>query len=274
MPASFFVYLRPVAPSPLRGLVGRWLNGLLYHLVSEADPQLSARMHDDAETPRKPFTVSALEGRFREQGGRRYAVPEEEYRVRFTMLTEAIQEALVQVLIRSNPGRRALTLGNDQWQLVRFGIAPRERDVWLGATSYVALARAPRPDPWLTFHFASPTAFKADKLHILFPEPRNVFRHLREKWEAFSIAPLPEPEALTAFVERHVEVSRYRLETGVLYADAYKLIGFVGHCTYHVREHDPTYLAALNTLADFALYAGVGMKTTQGMGQARRVERA
>ena len=73
------------------------------------------------------------------------------------------------------------------------------------------------------------------------------------------------------WTEEGVHVARYELRTDILRAGEYKLLGFTGSCTYGIRGRDEPYVRALHTLADWALFAGVGMKSTQGMGQTRRL---
>ena len=49
-------------------------------------------------------------------------------------------------------------------------------------------------------------------------------------------------------------------------------MGCVGRVTFQILGTvEPTTIKQLNTLADFALYAGVGRKTPMGMGVTRRV---
>jgi CRISPR/Cas system endoribonuclease Cas6 (RAMP superfamily) len=48
-------------------------------------------------------------------------------------------------------------------------------------------------------------------------------------------------------------------------------VGFVGRVTYGLMADDEPLRCQLNALAGAALYTGVGMKTTMGMGQCRRV---
>jgi CRISPR-associated endoribonuclease Cas6 len=48
-------------------------------------------------------------------------------------------------------------------------------------------------------------------------------------------------------------------------------VGFVGQVTYGLMAENEAARCQLNALADFAFYAGVGIKTTMGMGQTRRV---
>ena len=73
------------------------------------------------------------------------------------------------------------------------------------------------------------------------------------------------------FRAQRVAVSRYDLSTRVISAGRYKLLGFVGECTYRILDQASPFTPELNMLADFALFSGVGMKKGQGMGQTRRI---
>lgn len=266
MLASFMVHLRPTQPAPMDGHVGRWLHGLFFHLLAEADPALATRLHDWEGL--KPFTVSSLMGRFEMQGGRRMVVPEESYRVRYTTLVPEILEGLGQSLLTRYLEQRPLRLDGIPFEIERIEVPPQSRDSWIALASYEQLAAPPRPAREIVLHFNSPTAFKAGDLHLLFPQPWNVFGSLARSWRAFSSIPLPED--VYAFCEKQVGVSRYELRTQVITGGRYQLLGFVGTCTYRILADDALWLRTLNTLADFALFAGVGLKTTQGMGQTQR----
>ena len=51
-----------------------------------------------------------------------------------------------------------------------------------------------------------------------------------------------------------------------------KFIGCVGRISYQILgEIESTIIKQINALVDFALYAGLGRKTTMGMGIVRRV---
>jgi len=53
-----------------------------------------------------------------------------------------------------------------------------------------------------------------------------------------------------------------------LHYPKYTQKGFVGTCSYVVQGSN-TFASLLTTLAAFAYYAGIGYKTTMGMGQVR-----
>jgi CRISPR/Cas system endoribonuclease Cas6 (RAMP superfamily) len=53
-------------------------------------------------------------------------------------------------------------------------------------------------------------------------------------------------------------------------------VGFVGQVTFAItqaRKLDQAIVWQLNALADYAEFCGTGRKTTQGMGQTRRLRR-
>lgn len=268
MLTSFIVYLRPTQSVSMDGHVGRWLHGLFFHLLAEADPVLSTRVHHWEGL--KPFTVSSLMGRYEMRDGRRMVVPEESYRVRYTTLVPEILDGLGQSLLTRYLEQRPLRLDNTPFEIERIGVPPQSRDPWIAMASYEQLATPSRPSREIVLHFNSPTAFKMGDLHLLFPQPWNVFGSLARSWRAFSAVPLPEE--IYEFCEKQVGVSRYELRTQVITGGRYQLLGFIGTCSYRILSDDPLWLRTLNTLADFALFAGVGLKTTQGMGQVQRTK--
>jgi CRISPR-associated endoribonuclease Cas6 len=149
------------------------------------------------------------------------------------------------------------------------------RDDWTGETSCESLAavalqhgnRLPRA---VTLEFISPTAFKSQEMQMPLPLPGLVFGSLVERWNAFSAVAL-DPD-LRRFANERVAISRYRLESKPVPTKNGALrIGGVGQVTYTALDDDRYALAGLNILADFALYSGVGVQTTTGMGQCRRV---
>jgi CRISPR-associated endoribonuclease Cas6 len=107
-------------------------------------------------------------------------------------------------------------------------------------------------------------------MNLLFPLPTSVFGSLARKWEVFCAAALPAN--LDTFLLEQVAAERYELETQVVHYGGHQFNGFVGDCQFRLLHKDPVYGRAVNALAGFAVFAGVGQKTTQGLGQARRIE--
>ncbi len=131
------------------------------------------------------------------------------------------------------------------------------------------------------FEFATPTAFSMGqqrwgKLMKLLPEPAYVFESLAKQWETFA----PEhvrmaatdltARQLGAWCEESLIVARFALETRYLPSSKFAQAGFQGKMMYEMKGIQSSPEAAwLTPLAHFALFSGVGYKTSMGMGQAR-----
>ena len=106
----------------------------------------------------------------------------------------------------------------------------------------------------------------------VWPRPELVFGSLARTWSLYSPLALPlDRDELVAMTADAVVMSRYELRTQMLQFPKHKQVGFVGYVIYECVAGGPL-AAALDLLADFALYAGVGYKTTMGMGQTRRMD--
>lgn len=279
--------LRPVRPGAPPPNLGRAAHAVLLDAIRQFDPALSDDLHHGPSTgspvtatqlepgqgsgPR-PFTASGLIGSSR----RHQLSPERTYALRFTALTSAVAQALQAA---AEGGR--LSLGEEvhlleyRLRIERLAKRPEEHP-WAGTTSYAALA-----SPWLlgrvppksrvALLFASPTTFKSGGLHVPIPLPALVFGSLLDKWNAFS--PVALPIEVRRFAQECVALTAYRLSTRMPPSkDGGLRAGAVGMARYTAVNHDPYWLSALNLLADFAFYAGVGAGTTMGFGQCRRIE--
>lgn len=134
---------------------------------------------------------------------------------------------------------------------------------WGGQLSWKELSEV-TPAKEVELWFATPTAFKAGDLDLPLPLPRLVFGGLLRKWNAFSPFPLGiSPQEL----ERKVALAEACIRTKAFYDGRSRIVGFVGRARFRVlRGSSPELLRAVNVLARFAFFAGVGRKTTHGMG--------
>ncbi|MEZ4864395.1 MAG: CRISPR system precrRNA processing endoribonuclease RAMP protein Cas6 [Caldilineaceae bacterium] len=233
------------------------------------DPALGPTIHD-GDGP-KAITCSDL------LGGRaaRDHMPiraGERYYVRLTGLTPPVSQALETALLTDPPTTWLLA---DQRFAVAGVCCNADDDPWSGRTTYETLAAAQllqkgRPERKVSLLFQSPTSFQSKGMHIPVPLPNLVFGSLVDRWNTFSPVTL-SPE-VRQFGEEMVALSNYRLESQVItQKKGTPLIGGVGRATYTALGGDRYWLATMQMLADFAMYSGVGVKTTIGMGQVRRV---
>lgn len=272
---SILLTLTPESPATLPADLGRAAQAETLARVGQVDPALAAAIH--AGDGPKPLTCSGLVAAEPSPEPRAPVDsmpvrPSSRYFVRVTGLVEPVSRALLAGLIEQPPA--AWTLHGQPFRVLE-AVCDPVRDPWAGQTSCEELAahalqqsnRLPRA---ITLEFISPTAFKSQEMQMPLPLPGLVFGSLVERWNAFSTVAL-DPD-LRRFANERVAISRYRLESRPVPAKGGALrIGGVGQVTYAALDDDRYALAALNILADFALYSGVGVQTATGMGQCRRV---
>jgi len=187
-----------------------------------------------------------------------------------------IFERFMARFLRSD-GRPVIRLGRAELLIKEILTTPGSHP-WAGYTSWAQLAAETRPELEITLDFTSPTAFgfgqhEWGKKVMVLPLPETVFGSLVRSWNHLAPPPLQlDRDALMSYVEEHVVVKRlHGLETQMLRFRRSLQVGFVGQVTYGLMAEDEAAHRQLNALADFAFYAGVGMKTAMGMGQTRRV---
>jgi CRISPR-associated endoribonuclease Cas6 len=118
----------------------------------------------------------------------------------------------------------------------------------------------------LAFQFATPTTFRQGKFDTPFPTPESVFNSLLKRWHKYS-----QIEFYNLSLEA-IFPSYFDIKTEVVIDSRSKSIGCVGQVTYRVLgDVEPLMIKQLNTLANFAMYCGIGRKTTMGMGMIRRI---
>lgn len=245
---------------------GDHTHALFLDLVRQVDPELSGRLHNEPEY--RPFTVSVLHGA-NVHDSMQVLQAGQVYRLRLTLLDSG---HLWQRLSAHFLETSALTLRLDraQLQLTRVISTPSADSTgWAGYTDWQTLACTP-PRNLITMHFASPCAFSmGNRRFALFPEPALLWESLIRSWNRYAPTVLQmDKAALREFVEQQVLVSDYELHTTRAIFATHTQKGFLGTCTYQIKTGDG-YALQLVTLAEFARYAGVGSKTTSGMGQTR-----
>ncbi len=268
MLVSLCLVLEARRPALLPPTWGRAAQGLFLKKARELDGVLADRLHVPQAGPR-PYTIG-----FSHHG--RSGLGKPEVWLRITGLDERTSRRLLEMI--REPGHfDFLRLFTAEFELKKVCRHPEEHP-WAGEGSFMELynnwvARAKEGDLPETIHleFHSPTAFSVSgsQWDLPLPLPRLVFQSLWNKWAAFAPVPL---KLSSEDVGRYVGIKRHRLETRMLhFGGAVKQVGFIGECEFAIRrEAGVEFSRAINLLADFAFFAGVGKKTSWGMGQVRR----
>lgn len=265
---SLVLTLRPLEVPALRAEFPRWWGRAsqtaLLEVVRRANSTLAESLHDESRL--RPYTVSTLMGKFDRLSGA--PLSGETYSLRWTSLTAELT-AILLGFAQNAPGS-TLELDHIPFSVVSAHVA--ETQPWSGQASYAALGSRFLPGVEIprrvTFQLTSPVVFKSGGLSHSLPTASLMFNSLIEKWNAFApVAFMPE---LRRYAEECLAVSRFDLESRpVPLKEGGLRIGAVGQITFTAANFDRFWLGQIRTLAAFALFAGVGAGTTQGLGQCR-----
>jgi CRISPR-associated endoribonuclease Cas6 len=275
---SIVLTLAPTRETTVRATVGHHAHAAFLRTVRQSDQALAEVLHLP-NLPARPFTVSPLLNVGRAQDGRVRLSPQQDYFLRFTVLYPPIFERFMARFLRGE-GRPVIRLGRAVLLIKEILNTPGSHP-WAGYSAWARIAAEAQPEPEIALDFCSPTAFgfgqkEWGKKAVVLPGPSLVFGSLVKSWNSLAPPPLQvDRKALMAYVEEHVVVKRLDgLETRMLHFGRSPQVGFVGQVTYGLMADNEAARCQLNALADLAFYAGVGMKTTMGMGQCRRVTRS
>jgi CRISPR-associated endoribonuclease Cas6 len=218
----------------------------------------------------RPFTSSSLIGHFPNNR----IVLNSQYCLRFSACHADVASILLKAIGAGGLLAEKTTIELDYrpFLIEKVATSPLEHP-WAGMTSYQNLAANhlvgnKNNANQLSLQISSPMAFKSNDKYVLFPIPELVFGSLLNAWNQFS--PLSFDEALRIYAENALAVSKFDLKSVVVPLKQRSCrSGCVGSVTYTSLKHDPYWMGIIHTLSEFALYSGVGISTSFGLGQVR-----
>jgi CRISPR-associated endoribonuclease Cas6 len=262
--ASFVIALRIDSDLALLSLGGEALHGLLFEVLRGHDASFAEHLHREVD---KPFSLSGILTDYPKREGRLHIGADGRVGFRLGLLTDEIIEHALAAFGTLAMSGAPVRFGSASARVEGIAFQPGTHPL-VRSTTYPALVQRASQESRVTLQFVAPTSFRAGEVQDILPKPERVFGSLLAAWQSF--APMPFDLAL-AEIFPLIRVSAYELRTELIHFARYKVIGFKGQVTYtYPREVDATTRQALNALADFAFFAGVGYKTTMGFGQTLR----
>jgi CRISPR-associated endoribonuclease Cas6 len=239
------------------------------------DRSLGDHLHE--ATADKAFTLSPMQTRHKRQGMRDNTLQWEHKQAippgtqcwwRVSLLDDTLFGKLTQLWLNLNP-EQPWHLGPANLFITSILGTPQSTQPWANACSYSQIyEQASEENRTITLSFATPTAFRQGKYDSSLPTRESVFNGLLSRWNKYSGIEMNNL-AIEAIFPSFVDI-----RTEIIPDSRSKFIGIVGEVTYRIMgDLEPLQIKQINALADFALYAGVGRKTTMGMGMGRRVKR-
>jgi len=289
MPHSLVVNFMPKTPIYPEYLTGRHIHALFLTLVSSVDQELGDRLH--GEKANKGFGLSPIqrlafspENSFQKPQLKRANSQQLKAKSlswdykreiqsstpcwwRITLLDEVLFSKLTGLWLNLNPDR-LFHLGSADLYITSILGTPQSSQPWTNFATYQQIYdRASDSDRNIAFHLATPTAFRQGKYDSPLPTRDNVFRSLCDRWNTYSEIQINHD------VIEYIFPSRFDIRTEtVKNYDTHTFIGCIGEIGYRILgDISPEGIKHINALADFAMFAGIGRKTTMGMGMVRRL---
>jgi len=194
--------------------------------------------------------------------------------VRFTLLQARPFLPLADYFLHINRPPVDLHLNGIPLEILEIKVARTPEEPGAGYSEYRQLWEEASAARRITMEFLSPTTFRHGDVNLPLPVPRLIFAGLAAKWRHFA-PDYPLHPDLDEFIEKHVALAEFNIKSALLdYGRNRKYVGFKGRCSFIVSGSDEHKELAkqVSMLADYAFYAGIGQKTTMGMGQARRLQ--
>ncbi|MGD1913075.1 MAG: CRISPR-associated endoribonuclease Cas6 [Rivularia sp. (in: cyanobacteria)] len=280
MPHSLILNLIPKSPIYPKFITGRHLHALFLTLVSSVDEELGNYLHESSAD--KAFTLSPLQisknhSPIHKNGNRGYKLQSQHQEViptgtpcwwRISLLDDALFGKLTQLWLNLNP-QHPWHLGSADLYITSIQGTPQSTQPWANACTYTQLyEQASESERIISINFATPTAFRQGKYDTTLPTRESVFKSLLSRWHKYSGIEFEEMNFDSIFP------SYIKINTEIIPDSRSKFIGVVGEVSYRMMgDIQAIEIKQINALADFALYAGIGRKTTMGMGMGRRVQK-
>ncbi|GAB5491292.1 MAG: hypothetical protein Phog2KO_15070 [Phototrophicaceae bacterium] len=240
---------------------GRSAQALFYSALHQINPIVSETIHDLHKwhpIMPKPFTMSTLTGA-KHVKDLIEINPNRLLKLKLTTLHPHLTSIAINGIIPI-------------WQYQ--GISLHDQSFWIRRThrikaTYADLLASDNDNECIDLHFLSPTAFKqTNKGHLAKPVPDYVFGSLYRRWNSFADEQLPLH--LYDVIKEKIEiVEQDTKQRNLSFARGRKGIirGFYGHVRFIINDSSREARQLLNSLASFAPFSGIGIKTTIGMGQ-------
>ncbi|WP_159426192.1 CRISPR-associated endoribonuclease Cas6 [Desulfolucanica intricata] len=269
MLASCVIFLKVNDEVLVPPSMGQVLHAFFLDGVRTLNPGLAEELH--GSVPIKPFTVSPLWGRVTFEDNRWRLFPGEDYNFRITSIDPQLSHWLLDSWARSLPNE--INLAGAGFKVIGYTLESSKHP-WAGSTSYEeiysSVVSRPRVPGRVSIEFYSPTTFRSRGSNYPLPDPQKVFLNLLQKWNYYS--PVNLGDNFIEFIEENVFPSSYKIQTRIMHFNNYKQVGFTGTCSFSIRRQSEDIMTrVMHMLAEYSFYAGVGYKTTMGMGQGRAV---
>ena len=242
---------------------GRYMHAVFLRLIEQVSPEISAYLHDEIE--RKPFSVSCLDKCCKTvKKMRRKIQPGEMFEWRVGIFNEDIFQAALAFRYG-----QIITVGELQLSLQEI-IVDGEKHSRSGITDeadLLAVCMGIGNIKEISFSFISPTSFRIKQSDCPWPTPELIFGSLSAKWNSAGLLPSFDEAGIRDAAKQLLPLDWSGSTRRVRFSRDRWILCFTGKFTYDVSALDSECIGALLCLAQFAVFAGIGRMTAQGLGE-------
>lgn len=222
----------------LPATIGRAIHALFFKWIEKGNSEIAQKIHEQDIVP---FTLSS------------HYLTHKKTKIQINLLQKFLLSPLL-IGIKQDLGT-SIDIANTTCKI------SHQVDL-MASNSYLKLTEID-VNQSIILNFLSPTSFKQQKQIQLFLTPELVFNSLLRKWNNFAPNDLHFPE-----IQWEGIVTAFDLKTHALKMEGGAELGSQGWVKYKFCNSEQAKIASI--LSQFAFYAGVGRKTTMGMGQVSK----
>jgi CRISPR-associated endoribonuclease Cas6 len=283
MPLSAVIHLEALNEGRLDEFTGRGVHGFWFRRWAEVNPAIADRLHEGSQEAcftLSPVTLAdPLPGR---RDGRGLVRAGQPAFMRVAILEEGLEGEFLSGWLNglengdpleapASREQNGESLPGIRWKVtgaaVQSGDHPLARQETYQELTRRCLMASNPPRQWL-LEFLTPTTFHGKVAHLPFPLPESLINSWIRRWQTFAPLALPEEEMI-AWARSNLAISAFSMRTLPVREGKRLRVGGVGTMTLRALDMPPYLRAAIDLLANYALYCGSGSHTTQGMGQTR-----
>ncbi|MGV2928378.1 CRISPR-associated endoribonuclease Cas6 [Macrococcus capreoli] len=119
---------------------------------------------------------------------------------------------------------------------------------------------------YVKLHVKTPMSFKSNGTYEIFPDVRKMFRSAMLAFDTFFDEYQMYDADTLNYIQENVQIIDYNLKSTRFHLEGVKIPSFVGQITIKVNGAK-TFVRLVNFLTEFGSLAGVGIKTSIGMGK-------
>jgi len=120
-------------------------------------------------------------------------------------------------------------------------------------------------------HFITPTAFKSSGSYVFIPSERLIFQNLLMHYSQTYENSKEVDQETIGYIDKHVRITAYNLRSlyfAHIAGSGKKIPAFIGTMSLSV-DGPQTLIGLIQMLLRFGEFAGIGIKTSMGMGGAQ-----